>query len=80
MQSTSDDEPIKIDVKIKMHDKLRIPQHMKERLDKIILEPYAKAIIGEEAIELSNNTPDRIHTYIVDQNEYNLTGDIPYSS
>ncbi|WP_342226510.1 hypothetical protein [Rickettsia endosymbiont of Urophora cardui] len=79
MQHTSDDEPIKYKVKVKVNDKLRISQRMKENVSEIILEPHARVIIEPE-IELSNNTSDQIHIYTVDDSEYKLTGDIPYSA
>ncbi|WP_269146679.1 hypothetical protein [Rickettsia sp. MEAM1 (Bemisia tabaci)] len=37
-------------------------------------------VIIEPKIELSNNTSDKIHIYTVDDSEYKLTGDIPYSA
>ncbi|MCC8370546.1 MAG: hypothetical protein LN566_04230 [Rickettsia endosymbiont of Stiretrus anchorago] len=59
MQHTSDDEPIKYKVKVKINDKLRIHQRMKENVSEIILEPHARVIIEPE-IELSNSTSDKI--------------------
>ncbi|MFY9589550.1 hypothetical protein [Rickettsia endosymbiont of Halotydeus destructor] len=79
MLPTSEDKPLRCQVKIIAYSTSLIPEHIKKNLHEIILEPQVKAIIGEESIELSNNTFDRIHTYAVVNNEYNLIGDVPYS-
>ena len=78
MLSTSEDEPMQNQVKIVAYSTSLIPERIKKNLHEVILEPHAKAIIDEGSIELSNNTFDRIHTYIVVNNEYNLIGDVPY--
>ncbi|HJD65170.1 MAG TPA: hypothetical protein LFW10_03380 [Rickettsia endosymbiont of Diachasma alloeum] len=79
MPYSSDDEPIKYKVKVKINDKMRIHQRMKANVHEIVLEPHARVIIEPE-IELSNNTSDEIHTYTVDNSEYKLIGAIPYAS
>lgn len=79
MLFTSEDKQIQYQIKIIAHSTFLIPERIKKNLHEVILEPQAKAMIEEGSIELSNNTFDRIHTYTVVNNEYNLIGDVPYS-
>ncbi|HJD60427.1 MAG TPA: hypothetical protein LFW20_07370 [Rickettsia endosymbiont of Omalisus fontisbellaquei] len=52
--------------------------HLKEGTQEIDLCPNSSLTVEEPNINLVNNTLDRAHTYVIDNNECLLTGDVLY--